>query len=364
VAVFIALTLRYIEFHNCDQHPPADTLEWTMKELIVHNYWVSGVIPTILILGFLQTLIFKNTHSVNSLVKIVMSIILFLGIIGVFIYQYYEKTLPTKNWPYHITIILPRTIYSLFAITFVYLLFGLRNPNLIYEEFPAQKAKRIVSFFTLFLISIFPVLMLINGPNVQIVHLCCLIIGFGANYVLKNSVLHNSLFHYVFYAIATFNIFYASGHVLDFLSPKIKRTFVGFPEFNIIITFTIAIIDFVATTIIMILSIPVHSIVINSEANFEPVKETRTLTFDVGTPKVDTNLKTDKSVMEPILRCIRNLVVFMLYFDIVQDSYTRFLVFNFEGRFFQASHTEFTFRFINWAMYGVVLGSCFILGKA
>ena len=75
------------------------------------------------------------------------------------------------------------------------------------------------------------------------------------------------------------------------------------------------------------------------------------------------DLENDKTGLKSVLEVIRNYAIFLLYLDVVQDGLTRFLVFNFEARFFQVSHLDFTFRFISWAIYGFIIGNTIVIGK-
>ncbi len=362
--------MRYMDLHNTDIRFPANTPETALRKLFVENYFVSSFVPTLIIIGICLYAVFKRTFGLASRVKMGFAI-LFMAEIGMtFVYQYYEQNYERKNWPYWIIIGLPRTMYAICLAGTVFLGLCLKNSSLLYKNRPESKDKRIASFFTLTTLNVLPILMMINGPYEQIIHLFCFAVALIPYYCFKDTKLHNSLFQYIFYGVAAFKLFYASAHRLDFLSPKIARTFVGFPEFNLIITFSIAIIDFVSTSILLLLLLPLVSVNLDDRqeetiGKFQPVSEP-TSSENEGSITPGNSLAAaadQKGAEKSVLEVVRNYFVMLLYLDVVQDSYSRFLVGEFEQRFFQASHTEFTFRFINWAIYGFTIGNIFILGK-
>ncbi|MDR3547429.1 MAG: hypothetical protein P4M11_04000 [Candidatus Pacebacteria bacterium] len=372
MGVVLALLLRYMETHNSEYHPPQGSEEQTVRELLVEKYSVSSVAPTIVLALAAYYSLFRRTYGLRVWTKILFSVQFFIELAAIFVYQYYEIYYLTKDRPYIILIVIPRTIYMLTLLSSVYLFASLCSPSLLYHERPASKPMRISSFYTLLIMSILPSLLIIAGPYQQILFVFCLILAFGSVYCLNGTILMNSCLQFTVYGIAAFKLFYASGHRLDFLSPKIARTFVGFPEFDMIITFSISIVDFATMIMFLIMLLPLATIAAHELSPTEPQGEqaARNPLADMQPMPLDTD-QSQKSVSgnnleesRAVVSILRNYVIMLLYFDIIQDALSRFLVFNFEERFFQASHTEFTFRFINWMTYGVICLNTFATGKA
>jgi len=323
--------------------------------------------------------LFKKTYGLKSTVKNRFAISFLVEIFLIFIYQYYEVKHKKEDWPYWNLILIPRTVYIISLILLFYGFIAACKSNMIYSHYPQSKQQRIVSLFTLLLIAILPILLIINGPYLQIVYLTALISAVGFAYCFKGTFLYNSILHYTMYSVLCYRMFYTTGHKLDFLNPKIARTFVGFPEFNLIITFSITIMDFIAIVVFLLALLPIISINLNKENTDVNLgvrpnslqQRDQMIEIDLGTQNIaqtgkfyDPGIKTKINNAEPILYIVRNYAIVMLFIDIMQDYITRYLVFNFEQHFFDVSHIDFTFRFINWAIYFVVALNCFLIGKA
>lgn len=371
----------YIDVHSVERITKADNFEilfW--RPNVVFNFFLSSVVPMALIVAGILYTLFKKTYGLKQSVKSRYTIIFSAEILLIFIYQCFEVYYTGKNWPYWCLIILPRTIYVTSIMLLFYTFISACKPNMIYDNYPHFKEQRIVSLFTLIIMGILPILLIINGPYLQILYLAAMIVAFGASYCYKGTFLHDSILHYTIYIVMAYRLYYISGHKLDFLNPKITRTFVGFPEFNLIITFSISIFDFIAIIVFFLALLPIASVNLDNDRtavnpdspqNTSEVKDTNSIEINIETKNPIKNIKTIEQMdegkvedYEAVMNVGRNYAIIMLFIDIIQDWFTRYLVFNFELHFFDVSHVDFTFRFVNWAVYFVIALNCFLIGKA
>eukprot|EP00826_Nyctotherus_ovalis_P016415 TRINITY_DN1474_c0_g1_i1.p1 TRINITY_DN1474_c0_g1~~TRINITY_DN1474_c0_g1_i1.p1 ORF type:complete len:943 (+),score=227.01 TRINITY_DN1474_c0_g1_i1:481-3309(+) len=377
VGVLIAGLMLYISVHSAERWPARDSFEavyW--RPYVVYNYWVSSFIPMMVIVAALLFFLFKRTYGLKSSVKLGYAGIFLTEIFLILVYQHYEIYYKRDQWPYWDLILLPRCIYLVSMILLFYGFVSVCKHDMVYAHYPQTKEQRIVSLFTLLLIAVLPILLIINGPHLQILYLVAFIMAVGSAYCFKGTFMYNSILHYTIYIVLGYRLYFVSGHKLDFLNPKITRTFVGFPEFNLIITFSITIMDFIAIIVFLLALLPIVSINLDDNSkdfgfgilpsmnmevdrnhDIEAVKIVR----DDGSLKLVEKTSNED---EAVLLIGRNYAIAMLFIDIMQDYFTRYLVFNFELHFFDVSHVDFTFRFVNWAVYFVIILNCFLSGKA
>lgn len=373
LSVVIALSIHFLELHNPESHPKKGSFEEQYKLNVAENYLISSAIPSFMLLAIAIYGIIKKSFGLKRKIKYIFCLVMILQTAGLIIYQSYEITSKSKEWPVTILIYLPRTIYAVAALSVAFLITSLFFPGCLYDMRPTDKRERIISFYTLLVSSLCPIFLIIAGPYQQIIYLNAIGVAFGIGYCLQQAKLINSYFHYTFIPIVAFRIFYDSGHRLDFLSPRLARAFVGFPEFQLVTTFSIVIVDFVSTTVLFILLSPL--VTACYEAKDDNINGMRMLPSE-HTPSglnpdpdpekrivsKEDNISNERDIKMQ-MTVFANYFAMLAYFDIVQDCYTWFLVYNFEDYFFYASHTEFSFRFINWAMYLITAFSILITGK-
>lgn len=373
VGVLVSIIMLYITLHDVDRIPSEESFEdlyW--RPYVVNSFIASSMIPTLIITIGIVYFLLKNTYGLRPLVKVLSAIIFSTEIFFVILYQSLEVYYKGEPWPYWCLIILPRTIYMMSIILLLYVFISTCVPKLIYGDYPKSKKERVVTLFTLIIMAILPTLWIINGPYMQIMYLAALIVAFGISYCYKETFLYNSILHYTIYIVLAYRFYYLSGHALDFLSPKEERTRVGFPEFNVIITFAITIFDFIAMILFFLALFPITSMNLGS-AEIKP--ETNELK-DIAKLKqfVEVELKIDtKEINDAIEQIVsdevivtigKNYVIALLFIDIIQGWITRGLVMDFDRFFFDISHVDFTFRYLNWAVYAIVALNSFLVGKA
>ncbi len=267
-------------------------------------------------------------------------------------------------------IILPRTIFAASGLQLVFLLLTLCFRRLMWTREPTKPA-RIYAVFLFLAMSILPALLMMVGPGQQIYFLMLYLIAFGLNKVLECVSEENSLFQYTIYALVMQAMYQVTGHPLDFMSLKIQRAFVGFPEFSTATNFSLVFFETVGVFSFMMVIVPLLR---------SPTEETAPTGIVPNTyKKCDQNDPeavelSPRAETEPVLlpgsdegrtelQLIKNYLTILLNFEMVHNGMTRYIVMNFSEMFFAVSPIEFTFRFIDWYIYILTFGYAYIIGK-
>jgi len=326
------------------------------QEVYTKNFTLCSVIPSLFIFLLAEySIILKNTnYAMKIYIRAIYAILFMFSFTGVMFYQSKEVDgmLKFNNFTY---ITLPRLVYLINLIQLIYLFIGLFIPGLIWKtNMNISQNIKLSTYFAMILTSFMPSLLMIYGPYQQILFLGYFIMIYFSNYIFKQINIGNTLFQYIFYSFLSQNMFHVTGHVLDFMLPKVERTFVGFPEFNTFISFGIALLDSVGSYSFIILLIPILTNEHEKENEFTYLNniEERQLT-----PQKLNDIKN------PELQISRNYFIILLHFEMIHMGITRFLVANFEKLFFEVARTEFTFRFIDWYIYLAITGCEFIISK-
>ncbi len=324
------------------------------------NYWLCSAIPAAVFLVGAVYYAYRAVHpGVNKLARsvIVAGFVLCFG--GMMHYQVGEVT-GTYKQNYFIYIILPRTIFVLTGLQAGFLLVTLHWRKLLWTQEPT-KSRRIYAFFLFMTMAILPALLMMVGPYQQIYYLMIYLMARLLNYCMERVGLENSFFQYAVYTLIMQSMFFSTGHVLDFMALRIQRAFVGFPEFSTATNFTLAFFETVGVFSFTLVILPMLSSEFRNQGGnggeMEPDTPGRLNTEG----KVSPMELQEQGKMDLI--AMKNYLTVLLHFEMVHNGLTRFLVVNFSGMFFMVSPVEFTFRFIDWYIYILVLIYAYILGS-
>ncbi len=334
---------------------------------VAQNFAICSAAPSAIML--VAGLFWTERNCLRSVVRATarrgFQILFTVSFIGMLYYQYRELDGEALKWNRFNYIVLPRAVYAINIIQVAYLFFaGCRcRPTFWLDDPPKQS--RVYAFFTLLLLSILPSSLMIFGPYQPVLFLGLFVVLYATNFCLRRTGEANSVFQYVLYSMVAQMMFHTTGHVLDFVSPKVQRTFVGFPEFNTAVSFTIAFLDSVGVFTFTTMMTPILTLEGSEDAQrkyYDQITPSRDL--EQSSPQKESSAATagaENHVAEAAVA--KNLIAILIHSEATHTAVTRFLAANFDRMFFEASHPEFTLRFFSWYEYILVLFILFVIGK-
>jgi len=341
------------------------------------NYTICSIIPSIILFGgCLFYMKYRTPSGVNQFTKFLFIMLFAASFIGMIYYQvgeiqgFYKET-------FFCHIVLPRTIFLLCALQFLFILVSLCWKSLLWSS-ETPKSDRIFTTILFIMSAMLPSLLMMVGAYQQIYFLALYIYAASLYYILDKIGLANSMFHYTFYAIFLQCIYHTTGHNMDFMALKIQRAFVGFPEFKTEINFSLAFFETVGTISFMLALIPLTSkskspnILARDykecvQSDMEPVPSIAngaSMQIELKLTPVGIGFiqRNEEWIAETVI--MRNFLIVLFIYDMVHNGLTWYLTHNFSGKFFMASPTEFTFRFIDAYVYILTFIYGYIIGAA
>ena len=157
-------------------------------------------------------------------------------------------------------------------------------------------------------------------------------------------------------------MYYSTGHILDFMSLRIQRAFVGFPDFKTEINFPIVFFETAGCFSFMMALIPAIC-----EPEHEPeqaYKQVQGSPQEIDQTEVTIPIKILPEDEDKLISTLmRNYLMIIFYFEMVHNAFTLHLLRKFGEVFFFLSPTEFTFRFIDWYIFILSFLFGFIINK-
>eukprot|EP00831_Metopus_contortus_P011670 TRINITY_DN14656_c0_g1_i2.p1 TRINITY_DN14656_c0_g1~~TRINITY_DN14656_c0_g1_i2.p1 ORF type:complete len:891 (+),score=70.53 TRINITY_DN14656_c0_g1_i2:3-2675(+) len=204
------------------------------EKIVSFDIWIlSPLIPGILFLlsGFYLGRK-KMDPNVRPVVKIGLLVLYILGFFSQMVYHYAEwDQLMMKT--YTISIIIPRSIYLLMILQFLYIFSCFLFPKLLWKEIPTSQAARIGTRVVCMYLALIPALSIICSAYDMEIFCFILCTGYGLNYALREANLENSVIRYIFHAMLMLKMHFSSSHTLHIFGVTIARVFVGFPDFSL-----------------------------------------------------------------------------------------------------------------------------------